>query len=58
MTGYLISGVIEPDIIHIQLDPSSLTIISMQAQIFNSAYEALLVADGQIITFFESNGSE
>jgi hypothetical protein len=30
----------------------------MQAQIFNSAYEALLVADGQIITLFEANGEE
>ena len=58
MKGYLIAGVIEPDINQIQLDPSSLTPIPMQAQIFNTAYEALLVADGQIITLFESNGAK
>ncbi|MES0361294.1 MAG: hypothetical protein ABUK20_10290, partial [Anaerolineales bacterium] len=58
MTGYLISGVIKSDQNQIQLDPSSLTPIPMQAQIFNSAYEALLVADGQIITLFEANGEE
>jgi hypothetical protein len=58
MTGYLVSGVIQPDINQIQLDPSSLTLIPTQAQIFNTAYEALLVAGDQIITFFESNGAE
>jgi hypothetical protein len=58
MTGYLISGVIQPDINQIQLDPSSLTLIPTQTQIFNTAYEALLVAGDQIITFFESNGAE
>jgi hypothetical protein len=58
MTGYLISGMIESDTQQIQLDPSSLTTIPVQAQIFNTAFEALLVPDGKIITIVEANGAQ
>ena len=58
MQGFLISGEIQPDLNQIRLDPTSLTEIPLPVQIFNYAYETLLIADGQALTIFEANGTE
>jgi hypothetical protein len=58
MQGFLISGEIQPDLNQIRLDPTSLTEIPLPVQIFNYAYETLLIAEGQALTIFEANGTE
>jgi len=56
MQGYLISGEIHPDLNQIRLDPASLTEIPLPVQIFNYAYESLLIAGDEILTIYEANG--
>lgn len=58
MKGYLITGIIEPDLSQIRLEPTTLTQIPLQAQIFNSSYETILVSGDQVITIAEANGAE
>ncbi|MBE9475125.1 MAG: hypothetical protein IMY85_09565, partial [Chloroflexi bacterium] len=58
MQGFLISGEIQPDLNQIRLDPASLTEIPLPVQIFNYAYETLLVAGDQVLTIYEANGTE
>ena len=58
MQGFLISGEIQPDLNQIRLDPTSLTEIPLPVQIFNYAYETLLITDGQALTIYEANGTE
>lgn len=56
MQGYLIRGTFLPEGNSIVLEPDTLTQIPTPVQIFNSAYETLILADGQVVTFFEANG--
>ena len=58
MRGYMVNGNFLPESNLIQLDPSSLTTVPTPVQIFNSAYETLIVAGDQIVTLYEANGSE
>jgi hypothetical protein len=58
MKGYLITGIIEPDLSQIRLEPPTLTQIPLQAQIFNSSYETILFSGDQVITIAEANGAE
>jgi hypothetical protein len=58
MRGYLIKGEISPDLSAIRLDPASLTENYLQANWGNSSDESILVASGEIFTFYELNGLE
>jgi len=56
MQGYLISGVLSPDLGVLLLDTSQLTEISPQAKSENHTDESILVLEDKIITFYEVNG--
>ncbi len=56
MKGYLISGIISPDMAVLYLDVSNLAEIASQDNIANKSDEALLVLDDRILTFYEVNG--
>ena len=56
MHGYLLSGVVSPDRSVILLDTSRIAEISLDAKSENHADEALVILDGKVITFFETNG--
>jgi hypothetical protein len=58
MQGFLIRGEIQPDLSQIRLDPASLAEIPLPVQIFNYAYETLLIADDQALIIYEANGTE
>lgn len=58
MHGFLISGKIQPDLNQIRLDLASLVEIPLPVQIFNYAYETLIIADDQALTIYEANGTE
>ncbi len=56
MQGFLISGEIQPELNRITLNPESLTEIPLPVQIFNYAYETMVIAKDQILTIYEANG--
>ncbi|MBE0671243.1 MAG: hypothetical protein IH588_11690 [Anaerolineales bacterium] len=56
MQGYLISGVIAPDLSGITLDTTKLALISPQANYENRSDESILVFDDKVVTFYEANG--
>jgi hypothetical protein len=58
MHGFMVNGTYLPEGNSIELDPSSLTKIPTPVQIFNYAYETLIVTGDQAITLYEANGSE
>lgn len=58
MRGYLIKGQMAPDLTLLTLDADNLTRIDRQAELGNTSDEALLIADGQLVTFYEANGAE
>ncbi len=58
MRAYLIKGTIAPDLSSLTLDADNLTKIERQAELGNKSDEALLIADNQIVTFYEANGVE
>jgi hypothetical protein len=58
MQGYLIQGTFSEDGNAIDLNPNSLFEIATPVQIFNAAYETLVVRDGQVLALFEANGRE
>ena len=58
MRAYLIKGTMAPDLSLLILDASNLTKIERQAELGNTSDEALLIADNQIVTFYEANGVE
>jgi hypothetical protein len=58
MQGYLINGTYLPEQNLIKLDPSSLTQIPVPVQIFNYAYETLLMAGNKALAIYEANGIE
>lgn len=58
MRAYLIKGTMAPDLSLLTLDADNLTRIDRQAELGNTSDEALLIADGQVVTFYEANGVE
>jgi hypothetical protein len=56
MQAYLIQGAFLKEENSIALEPDTLTQIPAPVQIFNSAYETLILADGQAVALFEANG--
>lgn len=58
MQGFLITGEILPESKQIRLEPSSLSEIPLPVQIFNYAYETLIIAQDQALTIYEANGRE
>jgi hypothetical protein len=57
MMGYLVSGTISSDQKEITLDTSHIVEIQPPIQMNNRAYEALVIAQNKILTFFEVNGA-
>ncbi len=58
MIGYLVSGTINTAADEITLKLDTLTKNPLQRQQSNRSDEAILIADNQVITFFESNGAQ
>lgn len=58
MRAYLIKGTMAPDLSSLTLDARNLIKIDRQAELGNKSDEALLVAENQIVTFYEANGVE
>ena len=56
MLGYLVVGIMAPDLSEMRLDLTTLAEISPGAQIDNMTDEALLVTPGGVLSFFEANG--
>ena len=58
MAGYLIEGtyILEQEVV--QIDPASLIELPLPAQIFNYAYESLIITDRKALTIYEANGVE
>jgi hypothetical protein len=56
MQGYLLQGTISQDGNSIDLNPDSLIEIATPVQIFNAAFEALVVNDRQVLAIYEANG--
>lgn len=57
MTGYLVTGTIEPDLSAINLDVDSLITIPAQTKIGNLSDETILVTPNSLVTFYEANGA-
>jgi len=58
MKAYFIQGSISQDGFSIDLNPDSLLELELPAQIFNAAFESLVVIDNQVLALFEANGHE
>lgn len=58
MAGYLVEGTYLVDQNSIQIDPSSLAVIPIPVQIFNYAYESLIVSEDELLMIYEANGVE
>jgi hypothetical protein len=56
MEGYLISGMISPDLSQLELDTTKLASIDPQAVSANHTDESILVFEDKIVTFYEVNG--
>lgn len=56
MQGYLISGIISPDLSQLELDTTKLASIDPQAVSANHTDESILVFGDKIVTFYEVNG--
>jgi hypothetical protein len=56
MRGYLVSGRISPALSSLWIDSDSRVEIPLQAGVENHSDEALLVAGGSLLTFYEANG--
>lgn len=57
MHGYIVSGVISPDLSKIELHPSNVVEIPLPIQSENHSDEALVVLDDKVLTFYEVNGA-
>ncbi|HFE66948.1 MAG TPA: hypothetical protein ENJ93_06765 [Chloroflexi bacterium] len=57
MMGYLARGSIAPDLSALTLDVNQIAPIEPQTDIGNLSDEAVLWADGRILTFYEANGA-
>lgn len=56
MVGHLLTGFIAPDLSVLRLDPEQRVEIPPQAQLENMTDEAIVLADNQVLTFYEANG--
>ena len=56
MQGFMISGEYQPDLNRITLNYESLTEIPLPVQIFNYAYESIVVTNDRALTIYEANG--
>ena len=56
MKGFLVQGQIEPDLSQLTIINPRMTEIEQPVTLGNRSDEALLIADGTIVTFYESNG--
>lgn len=57
MRGYLLRGEMAADMSRLQLDTSNIVELLPQSRQFNMAYEAILVDEGQVMAFYELNGT-
>ena len=57
MMGYLARGTVAPDLSALTLDVNQIAPIEPQTDIGNLSDEAVLWADGRILTFYEANGA-
>lgn len=55
-TGYLVSGVVAPDLAEIRLDQTRITAIQPQATLPNMSDETIIAVGNQIATIYEANG--
>jgi hypothetical protein len=56
MMGYVVAGVIAPDLSELRLDPNQMSSIAPQTIIPNLADEAIVLAGEQVVTLYEGNG--
>ena len=56
MSGYLIKGMIKPDLSEVTFDEMTITQIPIHKQIKNMSYESILLHKNQLYVFFEANG--
>jgi hypothetical protein len=54
--GYLVSGVVAPDLSEIRLDPTVATPIGTQAGLSNMSDETIVAVGEQVATIYEANG--
>ena len=57
MMGYLVSGILEPDLSALRLDVDSLAKIEPQARLSNMTDESIIAAGSSLITLFEAYGA-
>lgn len=57
MKGYLVQGEIFPDLTRVSVDINNKVELPPLSNIFNLSHEAVLIFDGEIITFYEGNGT-
>ncbi|MEW6028612.1 MAG: hypothetical protein ACOYZ8_01465 [Chloroflexota bacterium] len=57
MMGYLVSGLMAPDLSKLTIDTDRLTLIPSQTEMDNKADEAIIVLEDRIITLYEANGA-
>jgi hypothetical protein len=55
--GYLVRGVVEGDLDRIVLDVSHRARLANQTDLLNTAYEAIIVHDDEVIALYEANGA-
>lgn len=57
MRGYLLRGQMAPDLSQLTLELEPIVEMLPQARQFNMAYEAVLIANNQVLAFYELNGA-
>jgi hypothetical protein len=57
MVGYLVSGIITPNLGELRLDPKLITPIAPQTNLLNLSDETILFDGEHIVTIYEGNGS-
>lgn len=58
MKGFLMQGAVLEGGTAIELDPNSLIELTPPVQIFNAAFESLVVSGGNVLALFEANGRQ
>jgi len=58
MMGYLVSGQMSPDMSKLSIDTDKIAPIQPQTTLKNKAYEAMVILNDQILTFYEVNGAD
>ncbi len=57
MTGYLVSGTIDPGLTTLTVNPTTLVQIASQSGLFNMAEEAIFAMGNDLVTIHEANGA-